>query len=143
MKRFENFLAAALAGNSSDPMLKCTEVVEAAWEMATQMEAKLNEQEAIRVLGNGLVVTDMGGGDYCYSLVDGELWAQICDLRENMSNNEKWEECVLYLTSFIPEPRPYGCPTRAGRLLTTFYPNAHVIEKLDEPINNIIGVLYI
>jgi hypothetical protein len=87
----------------------------------------------------GLVVWNLGGGDFCFAFVDDALWEQISNIGE--VDTCTYADRVGWLSSNDTDvPRPKGCPERVGRVLATHYTQSFVIEKINftEPLRGIV-----
>ena len=90
----------------------------------------------------GLVVTDLMGGDACWTVVDDELWKQITKLKfpDTREGVYQRSETIMYLACNDPEvAKPEYAPERKGSVLKTFFTQTHVIEK--EALTGIVGVI--
>jgi hypothetical protein len=104
----------------------------------------------------GLVISDGNGGDFSVTLLDDPAWDQIERLpylaetyakEHGKSYSEVFELWAAWLTfddSGEEEkcPKPPGCPQREGRITTTWYCQAPVIEKVNI-VDNISGIVFL
>ncbi len=85
-------------------------------------------------------MSDLGGGDYTFYVVDDALWDQITGMSpddmpgdDDQERYETWCDAVGWLT--LPEndqrDRPTYVPTREGRVLATHHSQAGVVEATD------------
>jgi hypothetical protein len=105
---------------------------------------------------SGLVISDMGGGDFVVNLLDDPAWdqiAQIPDLVESYAKETgrtyvdvfgQWVAWLAFDDSDEEDkcPKPAGCPEREGRITHTWYCQAPVIEKVGIA-DNISGIVFL
>lgn len=92
----------------------------------------------------GLVMFDLGG-DYCFTLVDDELWGQIKEFQSAIdlaTNKNIIEEVIGWLCTNDPECElspssiPFAPKERKGTVLKTVHAQRYVFEEL-----NFVGVI--
>lgn len=87
----------------------------------------------------GLVVVDLGGGDSSIHLVDDALWDQIQVVWSSTEGTHLTidTEVIQWLTLQSDseeedrEARPANAPDREGRVLSTWYTQNYVIERIE------------
>jgi hypothetical protein len=109
----------------------------------------------------GLVVSDTGGGDHCWIVVDDELWKQVVEIQQTFEETDPWmERLKVHVTEHTridwvrhevigwltcPDKDvdwPFNTPRnikRQGKIINRFFTQGNVVEP--EALNGIVGVL--
>lgn len=105
----------------------------------------------------GLVISELGGGDYAVALVDDAMWAQIqripdkveayCQEHPEWYYGQVFPQWVGWIVvddkdEEEPCPKPDGCPDREGTLVKTWYCQSPVIEPMEFCVP-IFGMVFI
>lgn len=81
----------------------------------------------------GLVMSDMGGGDFTFDIVDDTMWNQIKKLRDSEMTHNKFQECVSYFVCDQADvDYDENFPKPEGKVLHTYHSQKGVLELTPE-----------